>query len=437
VSGRPVTVVTSRARTMARAMRILGSIVKVGVRLVPSLARCLVDGDRQRLAAAAGRIISQQMWILGPAFVKIGQMMATRQDVLPPALCRELRLSLAFGHGGGRDRPRQHAQVVTEIGSVAQVTRSVVDDTAVAVKRIHPGAARALENDVAVVRALCRIAGRVLPTAERPLTQVTEEVCRSVQRQTDLVTEARTLERLGVLADTLPVVVPRVLPGHSDSSRLVMTWVDGQDHSGRRQPGPRAAKRLVLAVYEMLFVTGVVHCDLHPGNWWELPDGRIAMVDAGFSYEIDDEMREHFAEFFLGMSSANAEVCATHALAVCAVPVSPAQETAFRTDMDRLIRANTGLTAGHFSLARFAADFFRIQRRHNAWSRATFIYPFMALLAIEGQVKQLDPGLNFQSLAGPVVLRALVNRARSGSSDRTAQGPFGRPVPASPRRVIR
>ncbi|MFD2351224.1 hypothetical protein ACFSTC_20675 [Nonomuraea ferruginea] len=124
-------------------------------------------------------------------------------------------------------------------------------------------------------------------------------------------------------------------------------------------------------------------------------------------------MRTHFTEFFLGMSSGNAEICATHALAAAARPVPPEAEKAFRRDMEGLIGSVTGLTAGAFSLAGFAARFFAVQRRHQAFSRAEFIFPLMALLAIEGQVKQLDPGINFQSLAGPVVLRSIVARARA------------------------
>lgn len=246
------------------------------------------------------------------------------------------------------------------------------------------------------------------------------EISESVRRQTDLAGEADTLRRLASLERNLPVLLPTVLSERSDERQLTMTWLPGQPTGREFSDNRRVAKRLVLTVYEMLFITGIVHCDLHPGNWWELPDGRLAIVDAGFAYQLDDEMRSHFAEFFLGMASNNAELCATHALAACAVPVSAADQAGFRADLQTLISSTTGMTAGDFSLTAFAARFFAIQRRHHAYSRATFIFPFMALLAIEGQVKQLDPGINFQALAGPVVLRAIVNRARTGSSDSVA-----------------
>ncbi|GLY30377.1 AarF/UbiB family protein [Kineosporia sp. NBRC 101731] len=406
----------------ARLARIALALLTGTVQCLPELVRYAGHHDGVRLQAQAGRIAGARLWDLGPAFVKIGQLLSTRQDLLPPRLCDELRTGLAFGGqghrsgGAGGSLPPTGARAV-EIGSVATVHRDHVDGTPVAVKRVHPGAERQLATDLALVRGLMRAGLRLVPRSRVPLPEIVDEMCRSVRRQTDLCAEAETLNRLSGLGDRLPVVLPRVLEGHSDSGQLVMTWIEGQDPHRPVSTPDRTARRLVLALYEMLFITGVVHCDLHPGNWWEMPDGRIAIVDAGFAYELDDEMRSHFAEFFLGMSAANAEICATHALAACAVPVGPEQEAGFRADMEELIRSNTGLTAGTFSLARFATDFFMIQRRHRAYSRATFIYPFMALLAIEGQVKQLSPGLNFQALAGPVVLRAIVNRARSGSSD--------------------
>lgn len=384
--------------------------------LMPALVRAKLPGTRRSAPAEAGRVISACLWRLGPAFVKVGQLLSTRQDVLPPPLCRELQLALAFGRRQVLDA--EHATFrIEEIGSVATVRRARVDGRDVAIKTIRPGTASQLELDLGLLRFMTAVLMLFLRRSAMPLPQIVGEISESVRKQSDLLSEAETLDRLAALEHNLPVALPQVLHEHSDAHQLVMSWLPGQQTGRDFASDKRAAKRLVLAVYEMLFITGIVHCDLHPGNWWELPDGRLAIVDAGFAYQLDEEMRSHFAEFFLGMSSGNSELCATHALAACSAPVPPEHEAGFRAEMAVLIGSTTGMTAGDFSLAGFAAKFFAIQRRHHAYSRATFIFPFMALLAIEGQVKLLDPGINFQALAGPVVLRAIVNRARTGSSD--------------------
>ena len=399
-------------RSLLRLGQILVVLCGAAALTLRAAVRSPARRHRERLIGDLGAITSTCLWRLGPAFIKVGQLLSTRRDLLPVPFCATLEAGLARGGAG---RPGAHV----EVGSVAVVERRSVDGVDAALKRIHPSAVHRLRVDLDLITLLTRAAGVVLGRTAVPLRGIVREMCDSVARQTDLVAEAATLRELRELESTLPVVFPKVLENSCSAELLAMTWLPGQ--TDRRSFGNRrrTAKRLVLTIYEMLFVTGVVHCDLHPGNWWELPDGRLAIVDAGFSYQLDEDMRAHFAEFFLGMASGNAEVCATHALAACAEPVAPEREDGFRRDMADLIRSTTGRTAGDFSLTGFAALFFAIQRRHRAFSRAEFIFPFMALLAIEGQVKQLDPKINFQAMAGPVVLRAIVNRARTGSSRTT------------------
>lgn len=404
-----------------------GQIVAVLVGSTVSVAGHVAHLRRDRrddvVMRAGGMVASTCMWRMGPAFIKVGQMMSTRKDVLPSAFCEELESGLARGRAGTTTGAAA-SETDVEMGSVAMVRRCRIDGVDVAVKTVHPGAVEQLRLDLDLITAFTDVTFHFLRRSGGPLRGIVREMCESVRQQTDLVVEGRTLQAFADLERTLPVVFPRVRDAASNADQLVMTWLDGQPETRSFVNRKRAAKRLVLAVYEMLFVTGVVHCDLHPGNWWEMPDGRLAIVDAGFSYELDEDMRTHFAEFFLGMSSGNAEVCATHALAAVAEPISEVREVGFRQDMEELIATTTGLTAGSFSLAGFATRFFAIQRRHHAYSKAEFIFPFMALLSIEGQVKELDPGINFQAMASPVVLRAIVNRARTGTSRLSSQAPI-------------
>jgi ubiquinone biosynthesis protein len=161
----------------------------------------------------------------------------------------------------------------------------------------------------------------------------------------------------------------------------------------------------------MLFSAGLVHCDLHPGNWWFLPDGRLALVDAGFVFRLDDTMRRRFMTFFLAMSAGHADVCADQALACSIRPVGREPERRFRADLADLVDRVHGKLAAEFSLLGFARDFFDIQRRHGAFSQAEFVFPLIALLAVEGQVRKLDPAADFQAVARPIILRAMIRPA--------------------------
>ncbi|MFD6100079.1 AarF/UbiB family protein [Nocardiopsis flavescens] len=396
-------------RTALRAGVIAGRSLWAGARALPHLARMRSAPPHraERSAERVGVLASELCAGLGPAFVKLGQLVSTREDLLPRGVCRTMRDRLALGRGleaSGGPRARS--------GSIAAVERRATPSGDVAVKTCHPRIRERLEADLAVVEATARAAARLPFCRGVPVAALAEDFCAVVRRQTDLAAERAALERFASLEDRYPVVFPRPVGEAPDRDTLVMDWIPGQEGAERNHPGPRGGRLLLTLVFEMLFTTGEVHCDLHPGNWWFLDDGRLAVVDGGFTFSLDRSTQEHFTEFFLGMAAGNAGICADHALAVSMNPVGPEAEQGFRRDLERLITEVHGMTAGAFSLTAFIADFFMIQRRYNAYSRTSFVFPLVALLAVEGQVKRMCPELNFQAVAHPVILRGLLARNR-------------------------
>ncbi|MDT0329468.1 AarF/UbiB family protein [Nocardiopsis lambiniae] len=395
--------------TAARTVVILGRSLYAGARCLPHLVRRRSSPETaERSDERVGRLVSDLCADLGPAFVKLGQLVSTREDLLPRGLCRVMRDRLALGYGlegARRGGPRRS-------GSIAVVERRTGPSGDLAVKTCRPGVRQRLETDLAVVEATARAVARLPFCRGMPVVALTEDFCAVVRRQTDLAAERAALERFASLEDRYPVVFPRPVGVPGDRDTLLMEWIPGQEEGGRHHPGPQGGRLLLTLVFEMLFTTGEIHCDLHPGNWWFLEDGRLAVVDGGFTYTLDRATQEHFTEFFLGMAAGNAEVCADHALAVSMGPVSAEDEKGFRRELERLITEVHGMTAGAFSLTAFIADFFMIQRRYNAYSRTSFVFPLVALLAVEGQVKRMCPDLNFQAVAHPVILRGLLARNR-------------------------
>ena len=204
-------------RTGARCGQILLISAGYALRLLPAVARSLRPGRHGSLAADTGRILSACLWRLGPAFVKAGQLLSTRQDVLPPQLCRELQSALAFGREAARD-PVSGELRIEDVGSVATVRRSRIKGVEVAVKAIRPGTVERLERDLDVLRLLTAALMRLMPRSRMPLPQIVHEITESVRRQTDLVGEADTLRRLATLERNLPVLLPAVLPERSDDA---------------------------------------------------------------------------------------------------------------------------------------------------------------------------------------------------------------------------
>jgi ubiquinone biosynthesis protein len=376
---------------------------------------------------AAGPVLAQALPVLaewlGPAYVKVGQLAATRQDVLPPTWCRALarlqengrplperfvRRQLA-AHGLPADRLR-----LLGAGSVAGVYLvDREDQQAVAVKVLRPGVRAAMSRDLGLLRRIARLMGRSRRFRHLPVVDMVEHIADAVAGQVDLAREHDNLALLHARLDRDSMAVPAAHQGGSPDV-LIMEYLPA---FGRSEPivladQSRAARSLTEAVFQMLFTVGVVHCDLHPGNIRVAEDGRVCLVDAGFVVATDAVLRRQFCEFFVGLSLGNGPRCARSIVDAAVVVPADLDRAAFDAEVSDIVRRYTGLTAAEFSIAGFVDELFALQRRHRLFVTAAFVVPILTLLVIEGTVRAWDPELDFQALAYPIVLGALVRLPR-------------------------
>jgi ubiquinone biosynthesis protein len=257
---------------------------------------------------------------LGPCFVKLGQLLAGRPDLLPPAWVEEFsklredvapvpfeELLVQLEQDLGADPRRVFRNLDPRplgAGSIAQVHQAELPDgTRVVLKIRRPGVREKVEADL---RLLVRFAERLEESREwrsyRPRS-VVRQFSRVLRCELDLAREARHAERLrkGLRADD-PVVVPRIHERWTRERLCVMDHLDGPSlgrwiHEG--MPGgydPAGIARMGTdAVLHMILVNGVYHSDPHPGNVILLPDGRLGLIDFGQIGVLTDDRR---AEFF-------------------------------------------------------------------------------------------------------------------------------------------
>lgn len=357
---------------------------------------------------------------LGPAFVKAAQLLSTRADVLPPRMCRALaRLydrvrpdpvdALVALRATGL--PVSRARLVGS-GSIACVYRvRLVDGREFAVKVRRPGIDRALNADLAMLESLGRLAARIPRLRGVPVTDIVGQLTHAIRGQLDLTAEAEALQGFRrSLAGVAGVHVPVVDTELSTRDALVMEFVAGLE---RRRPDEfieQDRKQAVLtalrAVYRMLFLDGVVHCDLHPGNLYFRPDGTIVIVDAGFTVTLPDTAREKFAAFFYCMSQGDGPACADIVLST-AKSAPGADVAGFRSAMVTLIDKSAGRPAVDFDLAAFATALFDLQRRHGFYADPRFVFPILSLLVLDGAVREYHPKVDFQGAAKPFLTIAL------------------------------
>lgn len=288
---------------LARVARGAGLAVRLGrisvvmavhaVGLVPAL----VAGRLRRTPAASARTGDRLVGLLtalGPSYIKIGQLLSTRRDLLPERMCdalarltdstpppRRSRIEKAVRRAyRGREWPYADFDwTPVASGSIATVHRAVTTDgRVVAVKVRRPGIETVMLRDFRLMSGAMRLLGVLPPMRGMPLTIMLDQVGGAILRQLDLVAERESLVALRTnLAPLGWVRIPEPLPELCGQDVLVMEFIDGllrfSPDDLDAEARATAARRAMHAVYEMLFVDGMVHCDLHPGNMYVDKDG--------------------------------------------------------------------------------------------------------------------------------------------------------------------
>ncbi|MGY1701830.1 AarF/UbiB family protein [Geodermatophilus sp. SYSU D00766] len=372
-----------------------------------------VARDRDRLPARVRDLLVD----LGPAWTKVGQVLSTRGDVLPPRWAAELAtlrdrlpaeapdtvaavLGRAYPDGVEAVLPGLCLEPIAA-GTVAQVHRARLPaGEPVAVKVLRPGATEALQADFAFLLALAAAAERVSRTARvLNLRGLVTELRELLLSQTDLTHEARNYRRFArEFADDDTVRIPAV---HSSLCRpevLVTELVQevGPYDVDRVALEPAAmAKRLDDLLDRMIFLSGLCHADLHPGNFFWTPDGRIVLVDLGLVHQLSKEERQHALTFYSAVLDGFDEFAAAYVLRHLTTVAGAADgaplPAAALEDVGVLVRTHWTGAGGRPHFSRTFVDLLDALGRHGLQLRHRYSRLFLTLATVEGYEYSLDP----------------------------------------------
>jgi ubiquinone biosynthesis protein len=321
---------------------------------LPLLLRRLV-GIRDHPAIIGARI-RHSLQRLGITYIKLGQFLAMRFDILPQEVCRELaRLFDAVPPMSADDvRETLEAELARPVeelftgfkwkciaaASVAQVHQATMHDgTVVAVKVQRPGIERIFSADIRNFRRAARLGDYLRILGPQSMVEAVNEFERYTRREMDFVTEGRTADKLRRNAgphESAPLIyweltTPRVLTMEyieglplSDIIRLLETGQAAELE--RRAPGmdlERAMQNFSRACLRQLFVTGFFHADPHPGNIILREDGTVVFVDFGIFGQLTAERRETFASYIENLAVGNVEQSYRHFIQL----LQPTQQT--------------------------------------------------------------------------------------------------------------
>ena len=393
--------------------------------LTPTAVRQLLRLARFGLRQPAEPDYAAALQAIGPAAIKLGQALATRpdlvgeiaaknliqlQDSLPPVAFAEIRKAIEKGLGAPIESLFQSIDPVpVGAASIAQVHKAVTTEgRTVAVKVLRPGIedefARALETyewAAAHVELLGGEAERLRPRL------VVAHFKQWTRRELDLQREAASASELRETMVAEPgFYVPEI--DWSRSARRVMTleWIDGikltrrEDLVAAGHDLPALAATLIRAFLRQAVVDGFFHADLHQGNLFALPDGRLAAIDFGIMGRIDRRARMWLAEILYGLITGNyARVAEIHFEA----QYVPAHHNVaeFATALRAVGEPIRGLPVKSISVGRMLESLFSITRDFDMQTQPHLLLLQKTMVMEEGVATALDPDINMWEAAEP------------------------------------
>ncbi|GAA4044878.1 ABC1 kinase family protein [Agromyces indicus] len=352
---------------------------------------------------------------LGPTFIKLGQLLSTRSDLLPPAFVDELaKLQDAAPPVATADI---RAVIRRELGaepeelfaefddrplasaSIGQAHTATLDDgTAVVVKVRRPGAVAQVLEDLEILQNLAaRATRRWGPARDVDVSGVVEEFAETLRAELDYLQEGRNAERFAESFQAEDdVVIPRVFWEHTTSRVLTLERMRGMnvgDAAALDAAGvdrKRVARRGAEIVLKMTFEDRFFHADLHPGNLFIHADGTIALIDFGMVGAIGEDLRGHLSALFVALVRGDPEMLAG-ALTGVSVGSAPVDREVLREDLRVFLAKYRLRSLRETPFARMIADLFAILRANRLHLPREMALLFKALLLIEGLALRLDP----------------------------------------------
>lgn len=368
---------------------------------------------------------------LGTTFVKLGQLLSTRSDLVPPAYQTELaKLQDAAPPVAG---DVVEALVVEELGgpleqvfasfdleplaaaSIGQAHAATLRDGAeVVVKVRRPGVVEQVEQDLEIVQNLAARAARHWDAAaEYDVVGIADDFARTLRAELDYLTEGRNADRFAAnFTGDADVRVPK-LYWETTTSRVLtlerirgikITDLDALEAAGvdRRELAERATR----VTAKMIFEDGFFHGDPHPGNLFVQDGGRIGLIDFGMVGTIDDRLREQLGRVLIAFTRHDPDLL-TDALLELGVSRHALDRGLLRDDVAGLLGRYEDVGIGELSIAQVIGEVLAIVRQHRLHLPRDLVLLLKVLVMDQGVAAELDPGFRLQDALTPYARRLM------------------------------
>jgi ubiquinone biosynthesis protein len=423
------------ARPARRIREIAGILITYGFRDWLASIHLRPARWRRRTAQVQGQTRPERIRLaveeMGTTFIKFGQLLSIRKDVIPQEYIAELSKlqdavkpmpSITAREIVERELP-EGAELLDFIdepeasASIAQVHRASISGSGeVAVKVQRPGIAEVIDEDMEILQWIALQVEHYIP-ALRPLQPVSlvKEFAKSLRRELNFHYEAQNMQRFHRnFSSNRSISIPRVYPEYSSDRVLVMQYMEGRKLSGLlRDPASlgstergRIAKEGARAIIDQVFVHAFFHADPHPGNILILPDGRICFLDFGIMGQISPTELEKIHQAIISIASNDYERLVEIVLSLVGRQ-GPVDLDGFRSDLFEIIDQYINLPIDSIEIPRVFQEILAIISAHNLVVPSKYLLMNKAIITIEGVAQQLQPGFTISSIMGVTVRRVI------------------------------
>lgn len=400
------------------------------------MRRILTGGKPDEPQLPTPAVLRNILIDLGPVYVKLGQLLSTRPDLLPAAYIEELstlqdevppvpwseievfirkQLKHSLDETFSTINP-----VAVAAGSIAQTHRAtLVDGREVAVKVQRPGIDATVAQDISLIRGVADLVARTEFGQSYEVDSLAEEFSTALLAELDFMREASFTDQLrqnlsnSRWFDSDKLVVAEIHWDLTSEKIMVMQWLDGmpilsatlnseangQDSSQERG---EITSLLFRAFFQQVYIDGFFHADPHPGNLFYLKDGRVALLDCGMVGRLDPRTQQILTEMLLAIVDLDAQRCSqlTLQLADSAQPVILSR---LENDYDRMLRKYYNLSLSQINFSQVFYEVLQVARNNKIRLPSNLGLYAKTLANLEGVTRKFNPEVNLLDEIKPLI----------------------------------
>lgn len=385
---------------------------------------------------------------LGPVFVKFGQLMSTRPDLLPASYIDELstlqddvppvpwaEIEVAIRQQLKKPLEETFSKInfqAVAAGSIGQVHRATLTDgREVAIKVQRPGIDAIVAQDISLIQGVADLVARSEFGQNYEIKSLANEFTAALEAELDFTREAHFADQLrrnlsaSRWFDPQQLVIAEIFWDLTTEKLLVMEWLEGVPllsanlaESNGNGVSPETKRQeittlLFRAFFQQLYIDGFFHADPHPGNIFYLKDGRVALLDCGMVGKLDPRTQQILVEMLLAIVDIDAQRCSQLTLQL-SDSTQPVILSRLENDYDRMLRKYYNLDLSQINFSQIIYELLQVARNNKIRLPSNMGLYAKTLANLEGLARQFNPKINFLDEVKPL-MTDLVRRQLLGN----------------------